>query len=50
MRPVPDSGPGRILPPQLAFLITVRLTDGQGNQVSEAVTVREQLPRTWQIF
>lgn len=49
-RPIPQAGPGRIPPPQLAFLITVHLTDSTGNRVSEAVTVREQLPRPWQIF
>jgi hypothetical protein len=48
-RPLPEAGPG-MLPPQLAFLISVQLTDSTGNHVSEAVTVREKLPRTWQIF
>jgi len=49
-RPIPEGGPGRIPPPQLAFLITVQLTDTNGNRVSETITVREMLPRTWQIF
>jgi len=49
-RPIPQDGPGRIPPPQLAFLITVHLTDSTGNRVSDTVTVREQLPRPWQIF
>jgi hypothetical protein len=49
-RPVPEGGPGRIPPPQFAFLITAQLTDSMGNRVSETVTVRERLPRPWQIF
>ena len=49
-RPIPEGGPGRIPPPQLAFVITVQLTDSMGHRVSEAVTVREMLPRPWQIF
>lgn len=49
-RPIPEAGPGRIVPPQLAFLITAQLTDSMGDRVSETVTVPERLPRTWQIF
>jgi len=49
-RPIPEGGPGRIPPAQLAFLITAQLTDSMGNRVSETVTVREKLPRPWQIF
>jgi hypothetical protein len=49
-RLVPEGGPGRVPPPQLAFVITVQLTDSTGHRVSEEVTVREVLPRPWQIF
>ena len=49
-RTVPTSGPGRIPPPQFAFIVTVRLTDTMGRGASESLTVREALPRNWQIF
>jgi hypothetical protein len=49
-RPIPPAGAGRIVPPQLAFVISVEVTDTTGHRVSDAVTVREKLPRAWQIF
>lgn len=49
-RPIPDAGPGRIPPAQLAFVATVQWTDNRGKHVSETVTVLERLPRTWQLF
>lgn len=49
-RNVSDGGPGRIPPSQLSFLVTVELTDVEGHHVSETATVREKLPRAWQIF
>lgn len=41
-RPIRDG-----LPPQLAFVVTVQLTDSMGNHVLEEVTVREGTPRSW---
>jgi hypothetical protein len=50
-RTVPPGGQAdRIPPPQLSFIISVRFTDTQGNSVSETTTIREALPRPWQIF
>jgi hypothetical protein len=49
-RPLVDTGAARLLPAQLAFVISVHLTDSMGNPVSETVTVPEKLPRPWQIF
>ncbi len=48
--PVPRSGPSRIPPPRLAFLVTVRVSDTMGNSVVETVSVPESLPRSWQVF
>jgi hypothetical protein len=45
-----NAGPSRIVPPQLAFVITVDLTDTMGNRFSETVTVPERLPRSWEVF
>jgi hypothetical protein len=49
-RPVTYTGPNRTVPSQLAFVITVQLTDTTGNRVSESATVLERLPRSWEIF
>jgi hypothetical protein len=40
----------RIPPAQLAFVITVRSIDGTGARHSETVTIRERLPRDWEVF
>jgi hypothetical protein len=41
---------GLNLPPKLAFVVTVQLTDATGHRVAERVTVPEQLPRPWRLF
>ena len=48
-RNVPDSDPGRIPPARLAFVITFQFTDSMGNRTLETVTLREALPRPWEI-
>ena len=49
-RPVPQEGPDRVPPAQLAFVISVELTDTLGNRVRQTATVLEKLPRNWEIF
>jgi hypothetical protein len=44
---VPESGPGRDLPPRLAFRITVDLAVAAGGRITETVTVLEETPRSW---
>jgi hypothetical protein len=48
--PVPQSRPGRDLPPRLAFRVTVQLFEAAGNRITETVTVLEETPRSWRVY